>query len=427
MSKFVSVVAGLLTFGAVAGYFNGKDENTKTFNLQFGLITAGLTVGSVGSSFLASKEQQHKTKSLSEKFDKEMKILIKEKDELLSHNKEFTVIYNEKDKTISELNERLQRKEVTVSALKQSNQVLELATKQKIAEIDAKLARDDDRQDLFIEEVKSQFAESLKIKIDYEYERIGDTTVFRLNDERFVEIHSVLNRFYQFLKENHHRHYELLTDIYSLEGTDIVDELTSIYFQVSGEISSYHVRLRNILNLEERTTLEVFRDELIERRDPKKFVAREKVQQGLDYLQDKSKAGLEKVRQTADQNDIELQQIRENVTDLIDQIEARNLEINNLKEQIANLKSPMFWNLANSRELEIGNLIIKYFWKNGKGIYLDRSHIESDGYALILYYQTDRNPRAIIEKELNEHSEPLQQFCRVIKPIEFSFIQVLRD
>ncbi|MEL6163503.1 MAG: hypothetical protein AAFR37_06980, partial [Cyanobacteria bacterium J06628_3] len=240
----------------------------------------------------------------------------------------------------------------------------------------------------------------------------------RLNDDRFSNIHPVLERFYQKLKTQHNEHYEQLHDIYSLEGDDVIQEVIDTYFRISMEISSLHVKLRNLLNTTTKLTLEVFRDELIERRDPSKYVSRDKVQQGLNHFQTETKTKVDVVRQSAIQNNADLQELREEVDNFLNQIEQKNLEIADLKEKLAR---PMFWNLANSRELEIGNLIIKYFWKNGNGIYLDRSYIESDGYNLTLYFQTDRNPRAIIEKELNEHSEALQQFCRVIKPVEFTY------
>lgn len=418
MSKFVSAIAGLMTVGAIVGYFNSKDMNNQKFNLHLGLITTGLTIGGIGGELSKSIELRTKLKDTEDKFVKEIKALSKEKEDYLSQNKQFSSLFMDKDTNVKELNKQLQQKEQELSSLKQGYQLLEIATKQKITELDTKIARDDDRQDKFIEEVKRVFAESLKVKIDYEYERIADTTVYRLNDKRFEDIHPVLNRFYENLKINHDNHYEELKDIYSLEGDDVIQEVIDTYFRISMEIASLHVKLKNLLNTTTKLTLEVFRDELIERRDPTKFIPKDKVIDGLNHFQTETKVKVDKVRQSVIENNTQLQELRNEVDDFINQIEHKNLEIADLKERLAR---PMFWNLANSRELEIGNLIIKYFWKNGKGIYLDRSYIESDGYGLVIYFQTDRNPRAIIEKELNEHSEALQQFCRVIKPIEFSY------
>ncbi|MEM6401670.1 MAG: hypothetical protein AAF757_15780 [Cyanobacteria bacterium P01_D01_bin.116] len=418
MSKFVSAISGLMTVGAIVGYFNAKDASNQKFNLHLGLITTGLTIGAVASELSNGIEVKRKIKNAEDKFTREIKALTKEKDDYLSQNKQFSSLFMDKDSNVKQLNEQLQKKEQEVSSLKQGYQLLEIATKHKIAELDAKIARDDDRQDKFIEEIKRGFAESLKNKIDYEYERIADTTVHRLNDKRFEDIHPVLERFYHNLKLNHNNHYVELQDIYSLEGDDVIQEVIDTYFRISMEISSLHVKLRNLLNTTTKLTLEVFRDELIERRDPSKFVARDKVKEGLNHFQTETKVKVDKVRQSAIENNAQLQELREEVDNFLNEIEQKNLEIADLKEKLVR---PMFWNLANSRELEIGNLIIKYFWKNGKGIYLDRSYIETDGYNLTLYFQTDRNPRAIIEKELNEHSESLQQYCRVIKPIVFSY------
>ena len=293
MSKFVSAIAGLITVGAIVGYFNAKDASNQKFNLHLGLITTGLTIGAVGSELSNGIEVKRKIKNAEDKFTREIKALTKEKDDYLSQNKQFSSLFMDKDSNVKQLNEQLQKKQQEVSSLKQGYQLLEIATKQKITELDAKIARDDDRQDKFIEEIKRGFAESLKNKIDYEYERIADTTVHRLNDKRFEDIHPVLERFYHNLKLNHNNHYVELQDIYSLEGDDVIQEVIDTYFRISMEISSLHVKLRNLLNTTTKLTLEVFRDELIERRDPSKFVAKDKVVEGLNNFQTETKVKID--------------------------------------------------------------------------------------------------------------------------------------
>ncbi|MEO1432638.1 MAG: hypothetical protein AAFV71_26905 [Cyanobacteria bacterium J06633_8] len=362
MSKFISAIAGLMTFGAIVGYFNAKDESNQKFNLHLGLITTGLTIGAIGGELSKSVELERKVKDTEDKFTKEIKALTKEKDDYLFQNKQFSSLFIDKDTNVKDLNERLQKKEQEVSSLKQGYQVLEIATKQKIAELDVKIARDDDRQDKFIEDVKQWFAESLKVKIDYEYERIADTTVHRLNDKRFEDIHTVLERFYQKLKIQHNDHYEQLQDIYSLEGDGVIQEVIDTYFRISMEISSLHVRLRNLLNTTTKLTLEVFRDELIERRDPSKFVSRDKVQQGLDYFQTETKVKVDKVRQSAIQNDSQLQELREEVDNFLNDIEQKNLEIDDLKQQLKEAKKPLLF-YGVSIAARAGNSISNYYYK----------------------------------------------------------------
>jgi hypothetical protein len=64
-------------------------------------------------------------------------------------------------------------------------------------------------------------------------------------------------------------------------------------------------------------------------------------------------------------------------------------------------------------------IIINYFWS--KGIKLDRAFTTGDVYESKIYYHTDNNPRTIVFKELNEHSEALQQLCLTHKPITFDW------
>lgn len=419
----VTTFAGILTVGALFSYFNASDANSKNLALSVGLTTGGITAGAFTSNKLSNNTLDDELLNLQKRHDDELSSKNQEIKAFQKSHETLTKSNNDLIAANSELHNRIESSEKSLAQIRFINSDLEKSTRDKLAELNAKLNTDDTRCDELIEAIKKQFAESLQYKIDTEYERIADTTQFRLKDERFEPIHPALSRFYNFLKDNHDRHYELLTNIFELEGTDIVEELTEIYFQISREISSYHVRLRNLLNQEERLTLDVLRDKLETYDNPKHFVPSEKARIALDSLRTSAKTETDKVKQFAIQNDEQLADIRANVSDLLNQLDEKNLEIANLQDEITRLKKPMYWNLANSRELEIGNLIISYFWNRlaNQGIYLDRSHIETDGYNLTLYFQTDRNPRAILEKELNEHSEALQQFCRVIKPVEFSY------
>ncbi|MEM7555281.1 MAG: hypothetical protein AAF378_14495, partial [Cyanobacteria bacterium P01_A01_bin.84] len=198
-------------------------------------------------------------------------------------------------------------------------------------------------------------------------------------------------------------------------------ELTDIYFQISDEIAARKVQYRNLLNTVERLTLREFEEELRERRNPKNFVPANKVMTALDNNDNYYANQKVRFQSALNQQVDNLNNLRENVTDLINQIDEKNLEIANLKSEINQNRKPLKWTLANSRELEIGNMIIDYFWKDGTGYYLDRSFLETDGYESKIYFQIDRNPRQIVESELNERSEELQQFCRVLKPITFKY------
>jgi hypothetical protein len=112
--------------------------------------------------------------------------------------------------------------------------------------------------------------------------------------------------------------------------------------------------------------------------------------------------------------------MRGQVFDLIAQIEQIALEKVALKDELAKLNQPQTWRLAQgSNELTKGNIIINYFWSIG--IKLDRAFTTGDVYESKIYYHTDSNPRTIVFKELNDHSEALQQLCLTLKPITFDW------
>jgi len=68
---------------------------------------------------------------------------------------------------------------------------------------------------------------------------------------------------------------------------------------------------------------------------------------------------------------------------------------------------------------ETETLLINYFWT--KGLRLDRAFTIGDVYESKIYFHTDNNPRTLVFKELNEHSEALQQLCLTLKPITFEW------
>lgn len=414
MSKFVSVAAGLLTVGGIIGFLGSDSRSTKQINLYLGLISSGITAGSTASLLLDSASLKKHTQALSNKFRKEIDTLNSQQEELVKHNQQFKFTHDQLTSENNQLKQQVAQKELEVTGFKRLNAELEQSTRIKLQELEAKLNLEDERYDNFLEEVKDQFAQSLKNKINYEYERIADTTAFRVQDERFEDIKDTLGRFYLFIHREYKRHHQEILEMYELEGETVLKDIVDIYYRISMEVASYHIRLRNLLNTTEKLTIELFRDELIEKRDPAKFVPRAKSDMGLDHFETLANNAVANIEAIASENEENLKQIEGEVGDLMHKLEAKAREIKKLQ-------APMSWRLPSSQELKIGNLIINYFWKDGYGIILDRSHFESDGYNLNLYYQLDRNPRAIVEKELNEHSESLQQYCRTIRPISFSY------
>ncbi|MEM7556699.1 MAG: hypothetical protein AAF378_21895, partial [Cyanobacteria bacterium P01_A01_bin.84] len=320
---------------------------------------------------------------------------------------------------VNELEQLVTEKDVIVKNLKIAFENLQRETAIKQRELDDKLARENtDRADLYTE-ILNNFSSDLNYKIDESYNGLARSVESRLNNPKFEQLHIPLREFWNKLSGSLAMSRKLLIELKEIEFS--TTELTDIYFQISNEIATRKVQYRNLLNTVERVTLQQFEEELNQRRNPKNYVPTNKVMTALDdndnyYSNQKLKFEAALKLQFSN-----LGELRNDVNDLIGQIDEKNLEIANLKAEINQNRKPLKWTLANSRELEIGNMIIDYFWKDGTGYYLDRSFMETDGYESKIYFQIDRNPRQIVESELNERSEELQQFCRVLKPITFKY------
>ena len=419
-STFVATVAGLLIAGASIVSFTTTDRNNvKLISFNLGLLGLGVTVGSVGASHLMTTKLLDEEERVTNKFTDEIKELDRANTEFKLRLDKLNSKLSEREVKVNELEKLVSQKDIIVKQLKIALENLQRETAIKQRELDEKLARENtDRADLYTE-LLNTFSSDLNYKIDESYNRLGSSVTARLNNPKYEALHPKLQEFWHKLSGSLATSRKLLLDLKESEFS--TTELTDIYFQISDEIATRKVQYRNLLNTVERITLQQVEEELAERKNPKNFVPANKVMTALDnndnyYSNQKLKFEAALKLQFSN-----LGELRNDVSDLIGQIDDKNLEIANLKTEINKHRSPLKWINANSRELTIGNLIIDYFWKDGVGHYLDRSFYESDGYELKLYYQIDRNPRVIGETELNQSSEELQQFCRTIKPITFSY------
>ena len=419
-STFIATIAGLLLTGAsIVTFVTSDKQNTKNFSLNFGLLSLGLSVGSVAASNVMGTKVLGEEERITNKFTNEIKELDRNNSDLKTRLASQTSKLSEHETKVNELEQLVTEKDVIVKNLKIAFENLQRETALKHRELDAQLAKENtDRIDLYAEIIKA-FSSDLNYKIDESYNGLARSVESKLANQKYTVLHSRLQEFWNKLSESLATSRKLLIDLQEIEFS--TTELTDIYFAISGEIATRKVQYRNLLNTVERTTLKQFEEELEERRNPKNYVPRSKVLKALDDNESYYGGQKDYFKTALAQQIDNLNNLRENVTDLINQIDEKNLEIANLKTEINQNRKPLKWTLANSRELEIGNMIIDYFWKDGTGYYLDRSFMETDGYESKIYFQIDRNPRQIVESELNERSEELQQFCRVLKPVTFKY------
>ncbi|MEM7556038.1 MAG: hypothetical protein AAF378_18455 [Cyanobacteria bacterium P01_A01_bin.84] len=422
-STLIVTIAGLIFAGtSIFSFVKADNESSKNLALNSTVLSLGLVAGSLTASALMSSKVDEESKNIQEKFTNELNTITKSKEKLEDTTNKQVKIISQRESKIFDLEKLIAEKDLLIQQLKTAFSNLQLEFTAKHKELDAKLARENNERKELYKLLIKEFVSDLKYKVETGYNRLADSLEHKLTSEKYQDIHTILLNFRTKLFESCKRSNQWLWELQELQHTDkITSDITEIYFQISDEIAAHKVQYRNLLNTTVKLTMQEFEQELKIRRDPKQFVAREKVLTGLDVIEQQYSESKNKFL-SAIQGEIKnLDNLRDNVTNLIDEIDNKNIEIAKLKTEINEHRKPLKWLLAQSRELQIGNLIIDFFWKQGYGYYLDRSFHETDGYDCKLYFQIDRNPRQVVESELNEHSEALQQYCNVLKPVAFKY------
>jgi hypothetical protein len=286
--------------------------------------------------------------------------------------------------------------------------------------LDKKLATEDTRVQDFLDTFKSQLINDCAVRVDRIYSSLQTSVSSYTQNENYLKLRDKLADFLNVLNTSYTQHSDQLFQLAELDTTDIelfISETIGTYTNISSEMASLKVRFRNLLNVDERLQLDDAYMLLADFKDT--AIPKTAAQSLLREQSDAAKNRLSKLDEIALDAQNGLDEMRSQVFDLIGEIDNKNLKILELENEIKLLNQPLSWRLATSRELQIGNLIITYFWQ--KGFYLDRSHSKGDAYEVKLFFQIDRNERAILAKELNEHSEQLQQYCRCLHPISFDF------
>ncbi len=421
-SKAVTIAASVLCLGGIISFVRA-DETQKPIALNVIIGASAIAFSSHVSAQLCEESAKYQAGKLVEKHEIQVKGVEKERDTFNEKYRKQTNVVTEvkainakKEQENFVLGEELKIKNALIVALEKQLDEIKSTIAQRYAEIDEKLAQEDKRYELAIYQLKTSFQESLKYKIDTSYEKLADSITYRLTDKRLEGIFPQLEKLYATLKQMHPKHYELLNEIAYVqgEGNEVVEAITDIYFQISDEISALKVRYRNTLNIDERNTLELAMDELIERRDTKKFIPKPKVDKVLDHYKEFQDGQLQNIQEIARQNQQDLQELKDEVYELISQIESKNIEIAQLKQQIQELKKPQqFYGQSNCAVA--GNKISMYYYKQ-YGYKLDCINWEEipTGYQIV--YGMRNNP-ALTDKELyaDNSREQLAAFTNTLE------------
>ncbi|WP_414589337.1 hypothetical protein [Scytonema sp. PCC 10023] len=417
-SRGLSIVAGLFCFAGVLSYVKA-DDRAKPLALNIAVGAGVLAVGNQLISQWCEDLANYQLKEITTQLEKDRDSIKHDYQKQTTDLVEVKALSAKQSEQLVKLAEELQAKDTAVRLLQDNLGRIKAEFEAKGRELDAKLQQDDTRFEDLLDEFKGQLAEDLSSRIYKTYNQLSDSVEARLKREDYRAIHPNLQEFFDSLEPSYNFHCSLVNEITTLDGTasEILTNAVDIYHQVSDEIAALKVRFRNLLNVDERRALDDAYTTLADY--SKKFTPIDKAKGVLNEYRDFQKEQLEKLYGSINENQNSLDEMRSQVGDLLNQLDAEHLKIAQLNQQIIDLKKPLKWSLAQSRELQIGNLIIEYFWQTG--VYLDRTHSQGDVYSVKLYFQIDRNSRAIAAKELNEHSEALQTYCRTLKPVVFTW------
>jgi chromosome segregation ATPase len=415
-SRGLTVVASLLCLGGVLSFVKSKQP----LALNIIVASASVAISSELTSRNNHKKANEQLADIVTKYDKEWQVLNSKFEQQSKVLKETEALRDELQQEFAKASDTIILKNQTIEILQDKVNQLVVNFEERTQELDSKLQQDDMRYQELINVLKGLIFEHLNERIYKFFNSLDESISKKLESDDYQAIHDNLIPFKDKLQLHYDTHCELLKSIEEIDGelADIVTDILNIYSRIVDEQTALKTRFRNLLNLDERRSLEDAYNTLADY--SKTHTPVTKAKDLLGEYNAFQKNQLNNLGEQLEDNVNSLSEMRGQVFDLIAQIEQIALEKVALKDELAKLNQPQTWRLAQgSNELTKGNIIINYFWSIG--IKLDRAFTTGDVYEVKIYYHTDSNPRTIVFKELNDHSEALQQLCLTLKPITFDW------
>ncbi|MGI8501135.1 MAG: hypothetical protein ACR2LR_08335, partial [Hassallia sp.] len=415
-SRGLTVVASLLCLGGVMSFVKSKEP------LAINIIIASGTLA-VSSEFVSRSNHSKANNQLADivaKHEKEWQSLNTKYQEQSTILKESQTLRDELQQSFSKASDEIITKNQVIEILQNKVNQLVASFELKTQELEDKIQCDDMRYQELITAFKSLVVEHLSERIYSFFNSLDESVNKKLESDDYQAIHENLRPFKDKLQLHYDTHCELLNNIRDIDGdlSDVVADVLNIYSRIVDEQTALKTKFRNLLNLDERRSLDDAYTTLADMKTTHTPI--KKAKDLLGEYSNFQKNQLNNLGEKLEDNVNSLEEMRGQVFDLIAQIEQISLEKLTLKDEVTKLNQPQTWRLATgSNELTKGNIIINYFWS--KGIKLDRAFTTGDVYESKIYYHTDNNPRTLIFKELNDHSEALQQLCLTLKPITFDW------
>ncbi len=404
----IAGLSGIICAVSVYSFATNPNPMVKNFALNAGMLTGGVAIAAKGIDKLSRDSINYQIRDIA----KEHENLIEGQKKTIGKLSAENIKQRE---SIRQLRSELENKQAIIFNLQNFTNALKAQTESKLKELSEKLGLEDGRYQEFKDAIKQEFWKLTRDRIDIDYERMGETIEKKLNAPEYENIHDALTKFQNTLYQQHRYHCEKLSEISELDGDplQVARDATNIFFDVSDQTAALKVRLRNLLNLDERLALDGALEELEIRRDPTKFVSTEKVKTGLDFYKHGNAESIKRLEDMFRLNKSDFEDLREQVADLLDEIDNKNLQIQKLKDEVRKLQAPKPF-YGGGTIAKVGNAINTFYYEKN-GYKLDAVDWEENdtGYSLVF---SIRNNPGLTEKELAEDNglEKLASFTNAL-------------
>lgn len=394
-TKAITVAATLLCLGGVASYLKGN-EVTKPIAMNIALCAGAVAT----TNHLSSKWHETLTKEQFSSIESDLKERIEVLEKI--NSKQLTSLMEAK-RTGDRVTTELAEKTAMVEAYEQQIAVIKREFHRKTQELNAKLEEEDTRFVDCLSQFKTTLIEDLRARIDKVYNELDNSIQHKLTaqDEdgefEYQKIFVPLQKFRGFLESKYVTHCDLLYEINEFPHTEALIGAMTLYSQICDEIGSLRVRYRNVLNLDERRQLEDAYTTLSD------CVPKVKAKETLNEYSAFQKNQLQNLTHKIDENVNSLDEMREQISDLLDRIDLGNLKIAKLTEEIAELKKPHKF-IGLTDQAIVGNAVCDYYFR--QGYTLDAAEWESTDTGYKLFFYRDRNSRYVDLDELNDGNHP---------------------
>jgi len=391
-SRSLTVVASLLCLGGFMSFVKSKQP----LALNIIVASASVAISSEITSRNNHKKANQQLADIAANHTKEWQVLNSKFEQQSKVLKETETLRDELQQEFSKASDTIILKNQTVEILQDKVNQLVVSFEVRTQELDSKLQQDDMRYQELISVFKGLIFEHLNERIYKFFNSLDESISKKLESEDYQAIHDNLVPFKDKLQIHYDTHCELLKSIDEIDGelSDIVTDILGIYSRIVDEQTALKTRFRNLLNLDERRSLEDAYNTLADM--SKTHTPITKAKDLLGEYNNFQKNQLNNLGDKLEDNVNSLEEMRGQVFDLIAQIEKLSLEKLTLQQQLDEAKKPQQF-YGSGKIVEAGNRISLHYYKLGYKLdCLDWTETPT-GYTLTFGIRS--NP-AMTEKEL---------------------------